>query len=238
MGQLQNYGGVRLHPWTHSGSRRCAPWAGVGPGHSAAGPPPQDTPGRPHGDGEPGPRRRLDAGTHIAVLGTWIALVPVAMVFTGLIVADLALRSAARTPVAVPQPRLLGFEALALLMACAALQRAGGEARRGHPATAWIGVALAAGAAFMGGLAWVWHAWAARGFVPGRAPVISFYYVLTGAHGLHVAGGLLVLLAILRWPRRGWRGTPLEVALQAVAVYWNFVTGVWLVLLVILTGPR
>ncbi len=205
--------------------------------HSVAGPPPRVTAGRFGGGGEPGPRRRVDAGAHIAVVGTWVALLPAGMLFTGLILATLALRRASSPRAAFPELRLMESLALCLLLGSAALHRARSAARATRSATRWLLAAIGAGALFVAGLAWMWRRLAERGLVAGHSSIESCFYVLTGAHALHVTAGMAVLAALVRWPPRGRRGTPLEVAVEAAAVYWNFVTGMWLVLLAVWAGP-
>ncbi|HXW56745.1 MAG TPA: heme-copper oxidase subunit III [Candidatus Cybelea sp.] len=63
----------------------------------------------------------------------------------------------------------------------------------------------------------------------------SFFYVFTGAHGLHLAGGIIGLLAVLLRPTvRLTRGTATEVA----AMYWHFMDGLWVFLFLLLTLGR
>jgi cytochrome c oxidase subunit 3 len=65
-------------------------------------------------------------------------------------------------------------------------------------------------------------------------PHSSFFYLLTGAHGLHLLGGLVALAAILP---RAWRGaspSPGSVPVTLVSIYWHFLTGLWLYVFVIL----
>lgn len=62
----------------------------------------------------------------------------------------------------------------------------------------------------------------------------SFYYMLTGFHGLHVFGGV-VTLGVMAW--RSSRGdfTPENYdAIEATGLYWHFVDLVWIVLFAIL----
>jgi heme/copper-type cytochrome/quinol oxidase subunit 3 len=56
--------------------------------------------------------------------------------------------------------------------------------------------------------------------------------MLTGAHAVHVLGGIAGLFYML-WRERRW-GLSATVSLSFVAVYWHFVTGVWLFLYVLL----
>ena len=54
----------------------------------------------------------------------------------------------------------------------------------------------------------------------------AFYYVLTGLHGIHVLGGILALTWLMFHPRPHLR-------LEVTAVYWHFMSVLWLYLLVV-----
>ncbi len=76
--------------------------------------------------------------------------------------------------------------------------------------------------AFVASQLWAWQALAdARVSFTGN-PAASFFYVLTAIHGLHVAGGLIAWLRVLRRPGRE------RIAL--LARYWHFLLLAWLVL--------
>ena len=53
------------------------------------------------------------------------------------------------------------------------------------------------------------------------------FYTLIGLHGLHVAGALLWLLATTVLAARGRFGEPPSIPVQACAMYWHFVVGLW-----------
>jgi cytochrome c oxidase subunit III len=87
--------------------------------------------------------------------------------------------------------------------------------------SALLGTGLAA-LAFVACQLWAWQALAdARVSFAGN-PAASFFYLLTAMHGLHVAGGLVAWVRVLRRPQ------PDRVAL--LARYWHFLLMLWLVL--------
>jgi len=53
------------------------------------------------------------------------------------------------------------------------------------------------------------------------------FYTLIGLHGLHVAGALVWLLATTLLAVRGRFSGPRIVPVQACAMYWHFVVGLW-----------
>jgi cytochrome c oxidase subunit 3 len=62
----------------------------------------------------------------------------------------------------------------------------------------------------------------------------SAFFTMTGFHGAHVLGGLILLTLILYRASRGQFGSANHVGPAAVTLYWHFVDVVWIFLLLIL----
>ncbi len=62
----------------------------------------------------------------------------------------------------------------------------------------------------------------------------SAFFIMTGFHGAHVLGGLLLLTLILYRATRGQFSAQHHVGVAAVTLYWHFVDVVWFFLFVIL----
>ena len=62
----------------------------------------------------------------------------------------------------------------------------------------------------------------------------SAFFIMTGFHGAHVLGGLLLLTLILYRASRGQFSAQHHVGVAAVTLYWHFVDVVWFFLFVIL----
>jgi cytochrome c oxidase subunit 3 len=62
----------------------------------------------------------------------------------------------------------------------------------------------------------------------------SAFFVMTGFHGAHVLGGLVLLTLILYRALRGQFNSRNHVGPAAVTLYWHFVDVVWFFLFVIL----
>ncbi|MDQ6771632.1 MAG: heme-copper oxidase subunit III [Candidatus Dormibacteraeota bacterium] len=58
----------------------------------------------------------------------------------------------------------------------------------------------------------------------------SAFFTMTGFHGLHVAGGLVLLLLILGRALRGQFSSRHHVGPAAITLYWHFVDVVWIFL--------
>ena len=62
----------------------------------------------------------------------------------------------------------------------------------------------------------------------------SAFFTMTGFHGAHVLGGLILLTIILYRASRGQFSSRHHVGVQAVTLYWHFVDVVWIFLFGIL----
>jgi cytochrome c oxidase subunit 3 len=98
---------------------------------------------------------------------------------------------------------------------------------------AWLRLTLVLGLLFIGGQVLAWRDLAAQGLFLSSNPSSSFFYVFTALHALHLLGGVTALgLVLIRlsnsaaWPPTG--------ALDATSLYWHFMDGLWLYLLVVL----
>jgi cytochrome c oxidase subunit 3 len=115
-------------------------------------------------------------------------------------------------------PGIVWFNAVAILLSSVAVEMA--KRRAG-----WGYAALILGALFLAGQIAAWLQLRAAGFFLPTQAYGSFFYMLSGLHGLHVAGGLLAL-AVALGRRRD--------LLALTAVYWHFVGGVWIYVLLVL----
>lgn len=117
-----------------------------------------------------------------------------------------------------------------------ALLSARGGSKRGT--LLWLGLTLALGAVFVCMEAAEFSSLVAQGYGPSKDGFLSAYFTLVGTHGLHVAIGLLWLLALLvAIIRNGFsRGTMRKLAL--FSMFWHFLDIVWIFIftIVYLTG--
>lgn len=198
--------------------------------------------------GEPGWEGGLgDAaapGMPPAVLAAWVLAVAVAMLFMGFTATYLA-RQAGSDWQGHASPPILFFNTAVLLMSSAALEWGRRSWRAGPPSRASRGIQAAAalGIVFMAGQAVAWVQLAAEGLgITGDAH-ISFFYVLTGMHTLHLIAGIAWLGAAwarvgraMRRRHDGEGGTTGEVAaaLCSSAIFWHFLAGLWVYLWILL----
>jgi len=78
-----------------------------------------------------------------------------------------------------------------------------------------------------------------RSMGPSEHAYASLFYTITGFHGAHVAFGLLLLLYTLLRDSAGWIDPERPIVVKVSSLYWHFVDGVWLVILMALyLSPR
>ena len=71
-----------------------------------------------------------------------------------------------------------------------------------------------------------------EGIFPHTSNMFGIYFTMTGLHGLHVVGGLIVLTYLLFFSRRMWQREPDRLAgrVECTGLYWHFVDLVWIFL--------
>jgi len=181
------------------------------------------------------PRRAPGSGPIVpnAVIGTLIFLGAEAMLFGGLISIFLVLRAGDAAWPPADQPRLpilvTAVNTLILLVSGYTVQRAGQAVRRdrGRELRQWLAATVLLGALFLCVQGAEWARLVRYGLSVTQSNYGGTFCTLIGCHALHVLGGLILLLAVLRSALRG-RYSPRSCgAVEACRLYWSFVVGVW-----------
>ena len=171
-------------------------------------------------------------------IGLFVFLGVVGALFS-LAVSAYFMRAASTDWWGMPVPRLLWVNTAALALSSAALQWARREARHGRverlrPALA---VAFALAVLFLAGQIQAWRELTAAGYVLVDNPANSFFYMLTGLHGLHILGGLMVLgHTTLRAFATDIASDRLSLSVDLSAIYSHFMLAVWLLLFALFAG--
>lgn len=202
-----------------------------------AGPPPGFIAPPPRGrspweSGGPGAKRPVWGRYEIAAkTGLWVLMAVLSVLFSLLLLAYVIRMSEGDwRPVAIPWQ--LWMNTGVLILGSIALHHAASLSR--HARVDRLNAGLLAGGAcglgFLAGQLWAWQRLIALNDTVAANPANSFFYLLTGLHGVHVIGGLIALT----WATAlAWRypGTPrARLCITLCARYWHFVLGVWLVL--------
>lgn len=102
----------------------------------------------------------------------------------------------------------------------------------------WLGITVTLGLIFLAGQALAWQALQAHGFHVSTAGFSPFFYLLTGAHAVHLAVGILVLfyagMVSLLHGSLEHRGIVVETA----AWYWHFMAVLWVYVFALLQFGR
>src|SRR5260370_29828589 len=70
------------------------------------------------------------------------------------------------------------------------------------------------------------------GHYPSHDTFYAIYFTLTGLHGLHIVGGMIVNTYLLTWGSRMWKTDAEHFTnrVENAGLYWHFVDLVWIVL--------
>jgi cytochrome c oxidase subunit 3 len=102
----------------------------------------------------------------------------------------------------------------------------------------WLGVTIVLGFGFLMGQWIAWGELKSRGFFVNTNPNSSFVYLLTAAHAVHLAGGIVALLwagvtSLLHRPVEGRR-----IVVDVAAWYWHFMAALWIYVFALLAFVR
>jgi cytochrome c oxidase subunit III len=213
------------------------------------------------GDGRPG-SNLPDYPTRLrrARLGLLVALTPVLMLFVsftsayvvrqGLPTLDPRTNQLVRDWIPVKLPTLLFVNTVVLLLSSVGMELARRQTKLAAVAAAtkspgevpvteegktpWLAMTVALGALFLFGQWMAWKQLAASGFYVATTPSSSFVYLLTGAHAVHLMGGVLALLVaglfvLLRRPV-----TTRSIVVDVTGWYWHFMAALWVYIFALL----
>ncbi|TCV73729.1 cytochrome c oxidase subunit 3 [Neorhizobium sp. R1-B] len=140
---------------------------------------------------------------------------------------------------ATPVPRLLWANTAVLVLSSGALEWAKREARHDRMESLPLALAAAFSLAvlFLIGQIQAWRELVSAGYVLADNPANSFFYMLTGLHGLHILGGLVVLgRTTVRVFAADVPRDRLRLSVDLSAIYSHFMLAVWLLLFVLFAG--
>jgi len=173
-------------------------------------------------------------------IGMLVSLASIAMLFTSLSSAYIVRSGVTYDwyPIAVPRV-MFGSTAL-LLLGSVSIEIARRKLKQSLSQTysRYLLLTFLLGAGFLVSQLIAWRQLQAQGLYIASSPHSSFFYVLTGAHGVHIAGGLLGLAFLWLRSRRqldkpGWVAKR-QAAADAVSIYWHFMGALWIYLFLLL----
>jgi cytochrome c oxidase subunit 3 len=171
---------------------------------------------------------RIGLGVFLAVVGSLFALVTSAYL----------MRMDLPDWRTVPIPTLLWFNTGVLVLSSVTLQLAQVAARYEDRDVVIAGL-LAGGVSavtFLAGQLLAWQELRNAGYFLTANPANSFFYLITGLHGLHLLGGLVALGRTIAKAFSGLALPQLRLSVELCTTYWHFLLLVWLILFGLLSG--
>lgn len=165
----------------------------------------------------------------------WALLATITMLFAGLTSAYLV-RRVAGDWMALPMPGVLWFNTGVLVLSSFTIEFARGSLKRARQraGNGWMLATTLLGLLFLAGQLLAWRALAAQGIYLPTNPHSSFFFILTGLHGLHLLGGMVALLYALTTLWNPRHATSRGAVVDRCATYWHFLGGLWLYLVYLL----
>ncbi|MFJ2995307.1 heme-copper oxidase subunit III [Pandoraea sp. NPDC087047] len=129
----------------------------------------------------------------------------------------------------LPSVNALWVNTGVLAAACIVMQSSASQARQGELRRSrrdWMLAGVLA-LVFVAAQLWVWRELVLRHYGVSGNPANSFFFLLTGLHGMHMLGGLVAWACLM--PRRVTHAARAR-RLQLTAQYWHFLFALWIVL--------
>ena len=168
-------------------------------------------------------------------LAMWLVLASEVMLFGALFSSYIILRSAApewprpdevlNVPLALVNTFILISSSMTMVLAFAAVQKGDDSAYRRW---LWLTVLLACG--FLVVKSIEYGGKFSHGHYPHSSLFYAVYFTLTGLHGLHVIGGIGLMVYYLLWGQDGIPRDLFVSRIECAGLYWHFVDLVWIFL--------
>jgi len=187
--------------------------------------------------GCPGPRRPVPSRAYFTALQ--LGLAAIVMFFMALASSYIVRKGLSTDWQRTPLPPVLWFNTTILLTSSVTIAVARNKLEGGEREAfrSWWWVTTGLGVLFLAGQIIAWRELAAAGMLLATNPSSSFFYLLTAAHGAHLAGGIFALfyVAFRRWSRSR---ISQSTAAELTSIYWHFMDGLWVFLFALLTLGR
>ena len=173
-------------------------------------------------------------------VGMWVSVASIAMLFTSLTSAYIVRSATSYDWLPVAVPRALFVSTGLLLLSSITLELARQKLKRSLADSylRYLLLTVLLGIVFLASQLSAWRQMARQGVYLASHPHSSFFYLLTGAHGVHLLGGLLALMFLWLRSRRQLSEPAVvarrQAAADAVTIYWHFMDALWIYLFLLL----
>jgi cytochrome c oxidase subunit III len=184
---------------------------------------------------------RPDTGVYNAKLGIWLFLASEVMLFGALFSSYVLLRVGATTwphgyehlniPLATVNTVVLITSSVTMVMSWASLAMKNIRRYR-----MYMGATIALACVFLVIKGFEYAAKFEHGLYPSESTFMAIYFTLTGLHGLHIIGGVIVNAYLLGPGSKMWTTDPARFTnrVEVAGLYWHFVDLVWIFLFPVL----
>jgi cytochrome c oxidase subunit 3 len=197
------------------------------------GPPPPVDPGWGGDDGSGSGGR--GGSRRASFTGLYVLLAASTMVFAALTSALVVRRGLSDDWASMAKPPILWLNTAVLLASSFALEvarRCLKAGARGRFNTWWtLGTGL--GVLFLAGQWVAWQQLKSAGVFISSNPSSSFFYVLTACHAFHLLGGVSALIYVDVQALRLSLGPAKRTRVDISAIFWHFLDGLWLYLMLL-----
>ncbi len=204
------------------------------------GPRPRGGNGFPRNGGGHGGDDRLRFSPARYRLGVWVAIAGIVMLFTAL-ASSYIVRSASSNdwqPLVMPKVLWLSTAVIAISSITIEFARRSLKQNSDSRYGSWLMVTAGLGLVFVVSQYLAWRALARQGIYVSSNPHSSFFYLFTGAHAVHLLGGIIALAYLILRTRTRRDTVDGELkrigAADAATIYWHFMDGLWICLFLLL----
>ena len=196
------------------------------------GPPPPPPVDRGWGGGS-GDGRGADR--RASFTGLFVLLAASTMVFAALTSAFVVRRGLSDDWASMHKPPILWLNTAILLASSVVLDRSRGALKRHDRGkfNVWWTAGTVLGILFLVGQAIAWTRLKDAGVYISSNPSSSFFYVLTASHAFHLLGGVAALVYVDVQALRLRLGPAKRTAIDVTAIFWHFLDGLWLYLMLL-----
>src|SRR5437667_6375346 len=193
-------------------------------------------PSPPRGDGGDGPS---DSESSFPIskgqIGIWILLTAIIMLFAGLSSAYIVLRGVPSWQ-NIELPSLLWPNTAVLLLSSLAVELSRRAIRRNdlQSMKRWLAAGGVLGLTFLVGQLAAWRQLVNAGVYLPSTLQSSFFYILTGLHGLHLLGGIVALSIVLVMALKNRLSAFRHEPLKLCSTYWHVMDALWVYLFLLL----
>jgi len=182
---------------------------------------------------------RPETGVFNAKAGIWLFLASEVMLFGALFTTYILLRVGAvewphgelDVPLATVNTVILISSSVTMVMSWASLMMKNFKKYR-----MYMGLTILAGVVFLVIKGFEYGHHFAAGELPSKSTFLAIYFTLTGLHGLHVVGGMIVNGYFWGPGSKMWKTQPERFTnrIEVAGLYWHFVDLVWIFLFPVL----